>query len=181
MISFTFVCWFDPKLYRSFGRTSCLYTSTRINLYSQQIIFVIKCTMMKDAKNCLSLIIPLSKINDICPTSFLFIKSFVYWPCSYITVNNNRWIIYPDSKVHGANFGPIWGRQDPGGPHVGRMNFAIWVVLFRYAQHLRQFILIFPVPLFHCMSRWAGIFCDLFCFSFCFVIYNCNELLRTFY
>ena len=32
-----------------------------------------------------------------------------------------------DSKVHGANMGPIWGRQDPGGPHVGPMNFAIWV------------------------------------------------------
>ena len=32
----------------------------------------------------------------------------------------------PDSKVHGANVGPIWGRQDPGGPHVGPMNFAIW-------------------------------------------------------
>ena len=30
-----------------------------------------------------------------------------------------------DSKVHGANMGPIWGRQDPGGPHVGPMNFAI--------------------------------------------------------
>ena len=33
----------------------------------------------------------------------------------------------PDSKVHGANMGPIWGRQGPGGPHVGHMNFAIWV------------------------------------------------------
>ena len=32
----------------------------------------------------------------------------------------------PDSKVHGANMGPIWGQQDPGGPHVGPMNFAIW-------------------------------------------------------
>ena len=32
----------------------------------------------------------------------------------------------PDSKVHGANMGPIWGRQDPGGPHVGPMNFVIW-------------------------------------------------------
>ena len=32
----------------------------------------------------------------------------------------------PDSKVHGAKMGPIWGRQDPGGPHVGPMNFAIW-------------------------------------------------------
>ena len=35
-------------------------------------------------------------------------------------------IIVPYSKVHGANMGPIWGRQDPSGPHVGPMNFAIW-------------------------------------------------------
>ena len=32
----------------------------------------------------------------------------------------------PDSKVHGANMGPIWGLKNPGGPHVGPMNFAIW-------------------------------------------------------
>ena len=32
----------------------------------------------------------------------------------------------PDSTVHGANMGPIWGRQDPGGPQVGPMNFVIW-------------------------------------------------------
>ena len=35
---------------------------------------------------------------------------------------------YPNSKVHGANMGPIWGQQDPGGSHVGPMKFAIWVV-----------------------------------------------------
>ena len=26
------------------------------------------------------------------------------------------------SKLHGANMGSIWGRQDPGWPHVGPMN-----------------------------------------------------------
>ena len=35
-------------------------------------------------------------------------------------------LIIPDSKGQGANMGPIWGRQDPGGPHVGPMNFSIW-------------------------------------------------------
>ena len=25
-------------------------------------------------------------------------------------------VISPDSKIHGANVGPTWGRQDPGGP-----------------------------------------------------------------
>ena len=37
----------------------------------------------------------------------------------------------PGSKVHGANMGPIWGRQYPGGPHVGLMNFVILVRLSR--------------------------------------------------
>ena len=32
----------------------------------------------------------------------------------------------PESKVHEANMGPIWGHMNPGGPHVGPMNFAIW-------------------------------------------------------
>ena len=34
----------------------------------------------------------------------------------------------PDSKVHGCYMGTSWGRQDPGGPHVGPMNLAIWDV-----------------------------------------------------
>ena len=38
--------------------------------------------------------------------------------------------IYPDSNVHGDNMGPIWGRQDQGGSHVGPMNFTIWLVLY---------------------------------------------------
>ena len=40
-------------------------------------------------------------------------------------ISNN----YPDTKVHGANMGLIWGRQDPGELHIGPMNFAIWVEL----------------------------------------------------
>ena len=28
--------------------------------------------------------------------------------------------------------GPIWGRQDPGGPHLGPMNFAIWVFIVSF-------------------------------------------------
>ena len=44
----------------------------------------------------------------------------------YVTDEKLMVQMIPDSKVHGANMGPIWGRQDPGGPHVGPMNFAIW-------------------------------------------------------
>ena len=48
--------------------------------------------------------------------------------------------IIPDSKVHGANMGPIWGQQGPGGPHVGPMNFAIWDGIWNHKQ---------PFPLDH--------------------------------
>ena len=47
-------------------------------------------------------------------------------PFGISSQNINGWN-FPDSKVHGANMGPIWGRHDPGGPHVGPMNFVIWV------------------------------------------------------
>ena len=43
--------------------------------------------------------------------------------------------LYPDSKVHWANMGPTWGRQDPGGPHVGHVNLAIWVVFISCSPH----------------------------------------------
>ena len=44
------------------------------------------------------------------------------------------WDPSPDSKVHGAYMAPTWGRQDPGGPHVGPMILAIWVGL-KLASH----------------------------------------------
>ena len=47
----------------------------------------------------------------------------MYCPYSII---NTRPCNLTDSKVHGAIMGPIWGRQDPGEPHVGPVNFAIW-------------------------------------------------------
>ena len=43
---------------------------------------------------------------------------------------NNIYKTVPDSKVYWANTGPIWGRQDPVGPHVGPMNFAISGVIY---------------------------------------------------
>ena len=44
----------------------------------------------------------------------------------YISTLRHNWLSnhFPDSEVHGTNMGPIWGRQDPGGPHVGPMRLA---------------------------------------------------------
>ena len=52
-----------------------------------------------------------------CAACVLSIYRFTQWIAAHST---------PDSKVLGANMGPIWGRQDPCGPHVGPMNLAIW-------------------------------------------------------
>ena len=46
----------------------------------------------------------------------------------------------PDSKVHEANMGPIWGRQDPDGHHVGPMNFAIWNKVLYYSMGFRLIV-----------------------------------------
>ena len=64
----------------------------------------------------------------------LFFISHCYFPlCTHlptklvwVEVTQQHIQTVPDNKVHGANMGPIWGRQDPGGPHIGPMNFAIW-------------------------------------------------------
>ena len=57
--------------------------------------------------------------------------------------------------------GPIWGRQDPGGPHVGPVNFAIWGCLIDsilYILIYRCFLKIFIM--FH-------LFGFILCYSFC--------------
>ena len=53
-----------------------------------------------------------------------------------------------DNKVYGANMGPIWGRQDPGGPHVDPMNLVIWealhsvtMVLMILSKHVQSIML----------------------------------------
>ena len=77
---------------------------------------------------------------DICSSqSVQHYRAKSYWANSAMA-SDSQWLLHkwlqeydymlfkahPDSKVHGANMGPIWGRQDPGGPHVGTMTLAIW-------------------------------------------------------
>ena len=51
---------------------------------------------------------------------YIFVKS----PRTNLLQKVKYVITTPDSKVHGAYMGPTWGRQDPGGPHVGLMELA---------------------------------------------------------
>ena len=54
-------------------------------------------------------------------------------------------INYPDSKVHGANMGPIWGRQDPGGPQLCYLgSWACIAVEFRLLDKMQESATINP-------------------------------------
>ena len=64
--------------------------------------------------------------------------------------------IIPHGKVHGANMGPIWGRQDLGGPHVGPWTLLSGIptaqlckVVIVYLRHISFFLIInFELSLF---------------------------------
>ena len=59
--------------------------------------------------------------------------------CNHNKAKHNQ--MCPDSKVHGDNVRPTWGRQATGGPHVGPINFAIQVYLFQgmHSIHFHMF------------------------------------------
>ena len=78
------------------------------------------------------------------------------WPyggtgSQYVQGPHNETIVqtYPDSKVHGANMGSIWGQQDPGGPHVGPMNLALWVNIsaIHPMKYANSFIVLFAMAI----------------------------------
>ena len=75
----------------------------------------------------------------ICEGNPRYNNKWVYYSgtilCSHVSY---LWLIWrsPDSKVHGTNMGPIWGRQDPDGHHVVPIDLAIWVSTPRWNQRL---------------------------------------------
>ena len=65
----------------------------------------------------------------------IYLKTVWYRLQKYYTQYNcYKWTL--DSKVHGPNIGPIWGQQDPGGPHVGPMDFVIWDNFSQICTHM---------------------------------------------
>ena len=47
-------------------------------------------------------------------------------------------IITQIARFMGANMGSIWGPKDPGGPHIGPMNFAIWELLRHASEPVKS-------------------------------------------
>ena len=61
---------------------------------------------------------------------------------------------YLDSKVHGAHMEPTWGRQGPGGPHVGHVNWLSgWCCLYSYTC-LYKVALVISYSESLCLNKW---------------------------
>ena len=66
----------------------------------------------------------LDRIINVC-ANFHVIWNRKLITAQWATEKNSCFIFSFHFKVHGDNMGSIWGWQDPGGPHVGLINFAI--------------------------------------------------------
>ena len=72
-------------------------------------------------------------------------REFYPYPVGLVVLGKK---VYPlDSKVHGADIGPTWGRQDPGGPYVGPMNIAIWANASETVLIVSKFVTCFNIDL----------------------------------
>ena len=56
---------------------------------------------------------------------------------------------HPDSMVHWAYMGPTWGRQNPGGSHVGLMNLAIRACINNHIHCFMWGVITHPRPNFN--------------------------------
>ena len=71
----------------------------------------------------------------------IWYEHVLLWFCVAVAIALRKISVsFPESKVDGANMGPIWGRQDLGGPHVSPMNFVIWVNPLTYDATLNSFM-----------------------------------------
>ena len=71
-------------------------------------------------------------LNDVSANEPIM-RDMTYVTCALVGLDRS----HPESKVLGANMGPIWGRHDPGGQHVDPMNFIEWVVERGVIWHAR--------------------------------------------
>ena len=75
----------------------------------------------------------------------------IIWAMSASISSYTALLHYPDSKIHGANMGPTWGRQDPGGAHGGHVNLSIWIghALTALLLWSKQYLLWITIWVFH--------------------------------
>ena len=99
-------------------RSNDLQMVMECNINASSVKYVYHKVPVKDIRN------PGQSSKVHCAVIYIISKSYRYWHTKMQLTD-----VFPDGKVHGANMGPTWGRQDPGGPHIGPMNLASWVVM----------------------------------------------------
>ena len=126
----------SPKLYFLFSGLRCCRPGDTIDLARQT---------RQDDKSRIDIVVYDidTPAGQVWSYSYQLNRNFYHW-------SNFHWII-PDSKVHVAYMGPTLGRQDPGGPHAGHANLAVWDEFPEIWVHVTIRV-----------TSWMGD-CDIFC------------------
>ena len=136
-------CWYQIDLIMKFSWYICHFIELISNFKLRWLLWQhTPCLVAL----CVGVIVSMARFNSICLTTQYHGRTEVctiskcdntmahvctqwwlgIWTIYLWRVRNVPIKVHPDNKVHGAYMGPTWGRQDPGGLHVGPMILAIW-------------------------------------------------------
>ena len=124
--------WKSKPLHIQIHQTSFVHAQCYFSVLSRKVITLVCNRYVLSVKSCQSKLFWCWKSHF----TDLFSKQLCHVPKIYLLVDlqlhtpgHVSILGAPDSKVHGANMGPVRGRQDPGGPHVDPMKIATWAYL----------------------------------------------------
>ena len=119
----------DYNMQRTFETSYILCASTLKPYWRRWQTIALKCMNYVDA-------MPILFTNWHCKRSMVSWYTTSCGIYTYVYGHPDRHdimtLIGPTWGLHMANMGPIWGRQDPGEPHVGPVNFAICGCNFKH-------------------------------------------------
>ena len=83
----------------------------------------------------------------------------------------------PIARFMGPTWRSIWGRQDPGGPHVGPMNLAIWDnICDSVTYHSMEYVWVHNIPMWLNMLQE-----NMYIVHSRFWFWNCKFHVKTLY
>ena len=118
----SYVVFIVVSIVRIVEKTDSVITTLHCNNSPVRAIFV---DSLESSQCALSSVIVIADLYALLHHRHWNIWGLIQYKDVFLPVSKT----YPDTKVHVANMGHTWGWEDPGGPHVGPINFAIRVII----------------------------------------------------
>ena len=116
-----FICTYMSAVHTHMHTHIYIYTSS-LRILSYYIYIITNTHIVAGLTSVLPMLKSHPNNSDWNDLSVFHVDNSWFFKLTLCSVHN----VVPGSKVHGANMRSIWGRQDPGGPHFGPMNFTLW-------------------------------------------------------